>query len=159
VHYKNGDESLMGKILIIDDDEEHILKPLVRQLSRVFGTENVEGVADAKTAILFAEGVNVDVVVTDVMMLGMDGFEFCRSFRSNPLNLGYIIILSGRDGGIAEGLHSCADVCFRKPYDIADLAAQIKNGLEVAQNRQNPIVDSKTYFRHSFQAGVRKAQR
>ncbi|MBF0133877.1 MAG: diguanylate cyclase [Magnetococcales bacterium] len=144
----------MGKILIVDDDKEQILDPMVRQLARVFGGQNIEGVTDAEAAIQFSEREVVDVVVTDIMMPGMDGYDFCRQFRSNPLNLGYIIILSGRDGGIAEGLRAGADVYFRKPYQLEDLTAQIEKGLEVSRNRLNSVQDMLTglFMRRIFDA-------
>ncbi|MBF0181748.1 MAG: diguanylate cyclase [Magnetococcales bacterium] len=144
----------MGRIMIVDDDEEHILVPLTRQLGRVFGDENVNGVTSVAEALQYAEREAVAVVVTDIMMPGMDGFEFCRQFRANPLNLGYIIILSGRDGGIAEGLRAGADVYFRKPYDIEDLVAQIEKGVDVARNRLFSLQDPLTglYLRRIFDA-------
>lgn len=144
----------MGKILLVDDEEEQILLPLVRQLGRVFGSENVEGITNVSAALQYAEREYVDVVVTDIMMPEMDGFEFCRAFRSNPLNLGYIIILTGRDGGIAEGLRAGADVYFRKPYDLDDLVAQIEKGLDVTRNRIYSVQDALTglYLRRILDA-------
>ncbi|MBF0154600.1 MAG: diguanylate cyclase [Magnetococcales bacterium] len=144
----------MGKVLIIDDEEERILAPLLRQLGRVFGGENVKGVARVSKALQIVEREAIDVVVTDVMMPEMDGYDFCRAFRSNPLNLGYIIILSGRDGGIAAGLRAGADVYFRKPYDIDDLVAQIEKGMEVTRNRFHAVQDALTglYLRRIFDA-------
>ncbi|MBF0625354.1 MAG: diguanylate cyclase [Magnetococcales bacterium] len=134
----------MGRILVVDDDEERILRPLLRQLGRIFGGEHITGVTSAAAALSYAENEHVDVVVTDIMMPDLDGYSFCRAFRSNPLNLGYIILLSGRDGGIAEGLRAGADVHFRKPYDIDDLAAQIEKGLEVTRNRLHAVQDPLT---------------
>lgn len=144
----------MGKILIVDDEEDRILTPLVRQLGRVFGGENVEGVTSVTAALQYAEQESIDVVVTDLMMPERDGYDFCRTFRSNPLNLGYIIILSGRDGGIAAGLRAGADVYFRKPYDIDDLVAQIEKGIEVTRNRLFSMQDLLTglFLRRIFDA-------
>ncbi|MBF0110592.1 MAG: diguanylate cyclase [Magnetococcales bacterium] len=144
----------MGKILIIDDEEDQILYPLLRQLGRVFGSDNVQGTNRAASAIEWIERETFDVVVTDVMMPEMDGFSFCRAFRSNPLNMGYVIVLTGRDGGIAEGLRAGADVYFRKPYEIEDLVAQIEKGLEVTRNRVEAVQDILTglYLRRIFDA-------
>ncbi|MBF0417513.1 MAG: diguanylate cyclase [Magnetococcales bacterium] len=144
----------MAKILVIDDDTDNILIPLVRQLGRVFGSENVEGVTNVQAALELAERETIDVVVTDLMMPERDGFDFCRTFRGNPLNLGYIIILTGRDGGIAAGLRAGADVYFRKPYDIDDLVAQIEKGIEVTRNRLFAVQDILTglFLRRIFDA-------
>ncbi|MBF0310428.1 MAG: diguanylate cyclase [Magnetococcales bacterium] len=144
----------MGKILLVDDEEEQILRPLQRQLGRAFGAVKVEAVTSAAAALRFAEEETVDVVVCDIMMPDLDGYDFCRAFRGNPLNLGYIILLSGRDGGIADGLRAGADVYFRKPYDIDDLVAQIEKGLDVTRNRLHSVQDGLTglFLRRIFDA-------
>lgn len=143
----------MSSLLIVEDDEQ-LLHGLVRQLGRLFGAESVVGVSSVAAALDQASRIMFDVVVTDVMMPERDGFDLCRSFRANPLNLGYIIILTGRDGGIAEGLRAGADVYFRKPYDLDDLVAQIEKGIEVAQTRRFLVQDPLTglYLRRIFDA-------
>ncbi|MBF0629680.1 MAG: response regulator [Magnetococcales bacterium] len=76
----------MGKIQVVDDDVGQVLEPLVRQLGRVFGREQVEGIACAAAALKLAERDTFDVVLTDLMMPGIDGYESCRLFRADPLN-------------------------------------------------------------------------
>ncbi|MBF0422187.1 MAG: GGDEF domain-containing response regulator [Magnetococcales bacterium] len=144
----------MNRILVVDDEEEEILVPLLRQLGRVFGNENIKGATSAVSALEYAESEQFAVVVTDLVMPDMDGLDFCRAFRANPINLGYVIMLSGGDGGIAKGLQAGADVYFRKPYNIDDLVAQIEKGLDVTRNRVCLSKDSLTglYMRRIFEA-------
>jgi len=56
----------------------------------------------------------------------------------------HIIILTGRDGGIVEGLRAGADVYFRKPYDLEDLVAQIEKGMVATRIRIFSVQDSLT---------------
>ncbi|MBF0163483.1 MAG: diguanylate cyclase [Magnetococcales bacterium] len=144
----------MGKILVVDDEKEQILAPLLRQLGRVFGDENVKGATSVTEALQHAERETIDVVVTDIMLPDRDGYDFCRNFHNNPLNFGYIIILTGRDGGIAQGLRAGADVYFRKPYDIDDLVAQIEKGMDVTRYRIHSVQDALTglFLRRIFDA-------
>jgi putative two-component system response regulator len=69
-----------------------------------------------------------DVILLDVMMPGMDGFEVCRSIRSNPLLAEIpIIMLTALDDrkSLLIGLESGADDYITKPYDRYELRARL----------------------------------
>src|SRR5688572_14990519 len=74
-----GIEWPMSKILIVDDD------PHIRELAHVFlrneGFTVIEAV-DGVDALARLESVMVDMVILDIMMPNMDGWELCRQLRS-----------------------------------------------------------------------------
>ena len=71
----------MAKILVVDDD------PNIRELIKVFleeaGMEEVMEASDGVEALSVMEQVSVDLVVMDIMMPNMDGWELCREIRRN----------------------------------------------------------------------------
>ena len=71
----------MAKILVVDDD------PNIRELIKVFleeaGMEGVFEASDGVEALSVMEQTSVDLVVMDIMMPNMDGWELCREIRRN----------------------------------------------------------------------------
>ena len=96
-----------------------------------FRREQIDVVAchDAATALAQIEQSRPDVVITDVIMPGMDGYEVCQFIKQHP-RLGKIpvVLLSGvvnRD--VAEKAVSVkADELVRKPFQPQDLIARVK---------------------------------
>ena len=74
-----------------------------------------------------------DLILADVIMPGMDGFEVCRRLRNDPRTKD-IPIISTTAAGVDDVEHLClaagADDCVRKPYDSVDLLMKIKRLLE-----------------------------
>src|SRR5437867_1976364 len=103
------------KILVVDDD------PLVRNLllevlndTRLVLYEATDGIS----AMKLAAQVRPDVILLDVMMPGMNGYETCRALRADPeLARARIIMLTARSGESAreEAMKSGADAFFVKP--------------------------------------------
>lgn len=134
----------MSKILIVDDNETEIRCPLVRQLGRVFGSERILEAANGAEAlsILRAQSGHVGVIVLDVMMPVMDGIAACRAVRSAVEYDGiYIAMLTGRDGGLPEGLEVGANVYLRKPCEIEELIAVVKKGLAEFEKYRGQMTD------------------
>ncbi|MBF0181750.1 MAG: response regulator [Magnetococcales bacterium] len=142
----------MPKILIVDDNEKEIRRPLVRQLSRVFGDDKILEAENGQQALETVEREHPMVVLLDVMMPIMDGISACRLLRSKPQYAGiYVIMLTGREGGLAEGLEIGADAYVRKPYDIEELTAYVRKGLNQSKERSMPAMDPVTgLFNESF---------
>ncbi|MBF0417515.1 MAG: response regulator [Magnetococcales bacterium] len=150
----------MAKILIVDDNEKEIRRPLVRQMGRVFGPERILEAENGQQALEIVEREHPMVILLDVMMPVMDGISACRLIRSKPQFCGiYIIMLTGREGGLAEGLEIGADAYVRKPYDIDELTAFVRKGLKQSKERTVPAMDpvtglfNETFFRESLLAG------
>ena len=123
------------KILVIED--EKLLADSIGELLRKKGF-TVEVVYDGETGEQYAELGIYDLLILDVMMPGMDGFQVARKVRS--LRLGTpILMLTARselEDRIA-GLNSGADYYLTKPIDIRELLACINALLR----RQGPQVD------------------
>ncbi|MBF0110594.1 MAG: response regulator [Magnetococcales bacterium] len=123
----------MTGILIVDDNEEEVRQPLVRWLGRIFGADRIVEAANGREALeaLQADGDSIGVVVLDIMMPVLDGIDTCREIRANAAFEGlYIVMLTGRDGGLPEGLKVGADVYLRKPCAIEELVAVVGRGLQ-----------------------------
>jgi CheY-like chemotaxis protein len=109
------------RVLVVDDD------PLVRNLlSAVLHDANfdLDEAVDGQDALFIAAARPPDVVVLDVMMPGMDGFEVCRTLRADPaFSSTRIVVLTARNTPTAreEAYRSGADAFFTKPFSPLDL--------------------------------------
>lgn len=114
-------------ILIVDDDPSNretlvsILEPEGYRLVTA---------ADGYQAVEWANAFQPDVVLLDVMMPGMDGFEVCRSIRSKAqLAEVPILFLTALDDqqSLLSGFESGADDFITKPFNRHELRARLKN--------------------------------
>tara|TARA_R110002073_G_scaffold297705_1_gene463983 strand:+ start:17572 stop:21492 length:3921 start_codon:yes stop_codon:yes gene_type:complete len=123
------------KILLIEDNTD-LLEFLANDLMTDY---NVIKSINASLAIEILNNENVQLIVSDVMMPGMDGFEFCEKIKTN-IETSHIpiILLTAKSSLTAriEGLESGADAYIDKPFSMDHLKAQISN---LMQNRENII--------------------
>lgn len=112
-----------AKILLVDD-EPHIVQFLELGLANE-GFE-VRTAADGMSAVSVAAEFQPHVVVLDVMMPGMDGWEVCRLVRKNGDNVA-IIMLTAKDevDDRVKGLTIGADDYVVKPFSFEELLARI----------------------------------
>jgi DNA-binding response OmpR family regulator len=114
---------MSDKVLVVEDDltlRETLEYNLVRQ-----GYE-VHTAADGQTALDIARQEQPDLLVLDVMLPGLDGFEVCRILRqemSVP-----ILMLTARDEEVDKvvGLEIGADDYMTKPFSMRELLARVK---------------------------------
>ncbi|MDI6739480.1 MAG: response regulator [Candidatus Edwardsbacteria bacterium] len=116
----------MKKILVADDDP-HVLFLISEVLTR--GHYEVSQAVNGYMAMQQVSGVMPDLVVLDVMMPGIDGFEICRRIKNDPALRHIKVIMvtaktQGRD--IQAGLSAGADHYITKPFKIAELSSKIK---------------------------------
>lgn len=117
----------MSRILIIEDEKD--IADLERDYMQVNGYEvEVENRGD--TGLIKAIKENFDLVILDIMLPGMDGFEVCRELRDKkdiP-----IIIVSAKKEDIdkVRGLGFGADDYMTKPFSFNELVARVKAHLE-----------------------------
>ncbi|MCI4355018.1 MAG: response regulator transcription factor [Thermoplasmata archaeon] len=126
-----------GRILVVDD-EAQIRKALNRAL--VARGYVVEVAVDGEEALDLAESFAPDLVVLDLNLPGIDGFEVCRRLRtwtSTP-----IIVLSVREDETdkVEALDLGADDYLTKPFGIDELLARIRASLRRVEDRASQTI-------------------
>ena len=112
------------RILVVEDYEplrESILRGLVREGHSVVGS------GDGSEALAMALGSPPDLVVLDLMLPGLDGFEFLRRYRSAGKSTP-ILMLTARDAVTdrIEGLDAGADDYLVKPFAFAEFLARVR---------------------------------
>jgi DNA-binding response OmpR family regulator len=113
----------MPDILVVEDDTS-LRETLVYNLERQ--EYNVQAVGDGLVALQAARKNPPDLVLLDLMLPGMDGFEVCRILRQE-MNIP-ILILTARDEEIDRviGLEIGADDYITKPFSMRELMARVK---------------------------------
>ncbi|MBV9215932.1 MAG: response regulator transcription factor [Acidobacteria bacterium] len=113
----------MDKILIIDDDEE--LCELVSEYLGVEGFE-VQAVNDGQTGLEQARSGKFDMVILDVMLPKMNGFDVLRSLRESSELPVIMLTARGDDMERIVGLEIGADDYLPKPFNPRELAARLR---------------------------------
>lgn len=115
----------MGKTVLIVDDEKNIVDILRFNLTKE-GYETVTAY-DGEKALELAESLNPDLILLDVMLPKMDGFEVCRRIRSTNYTTP-IIMLTAREEETDKvlGLELGADDYITKPFSIREVLARVK---------------------------------
>ena len=111
------------KILVVEDDQT-LLETVMYNLKRE--GYSVEGVSDGSAALEVAREMQPDLIVLDIMLPGMDGFEITRILRQEMTIP--ILMLTARDEEIDRviGLEIGADDYITKPFSMRELIARIK---------------------------------
>ncbi|RDB63990.1 DNA-binding response regulator [Gordonibacter sp. 28C] len=111
----------MARLLLVDD-ERAIVDTLARVLERDGHT--VTGVTDA-ARVLDLDLSRFDLMITDVMMPGLDGFELVRRIRGRVDCPILFLTAKTEEGDAVEGLGMGADDYLRKPCGAAELRAKV----------------------------------
>ena len=121
----------MVKEILIVDDEPNVVVPIQflmeQQGYRVMIAERGEDALD------LIYHYKPDLVILDIMLPGIDGYEVCEIVRLNPnyRNVKIIFLTAkGREEEIAKGLALGADAYITKPFSNAALVAKVKELLE-----------------------------
>ena len=116
----------MGKKILIADDEPNIVVSL-EFLMRQRGYE-VRSVGNGEDALAAVAEFGPDLVLLDVMMPRMSGYEVCQKVRENAAWQGIRIVMlsaKGRDIEVSKGLAVGADAYVTKPFSTRDLLARV----------------------------------
>jgi two-component system sensor histidine kinase/response regulator len=122
--------SRADRILVVDDSPDNLF--LIQATLEDDGYE-ITLAEDGRTALKLVDQVLPDLILLDVMMPEMDGYEVTERIRQNP-NLPYIPILlitAHERSSVVKGLDIGADDFIRKPVDIDELLARVRSLLRL----------------------------
>ena len=121
-----------AEVLVVEDNAE-LRQFLVETLGESF---RVAAADDGLAGLDLAQKELPDIIVSDVMMPAMDGFEFCRAIKSDQRTSHIpVILLTAREDrdSLLKGLEEGADDYLTKPFDAAALRLRVRNILETRQ--------------------------
>ena len=140
-----GTDSRLHTILLVDDNTE-ILNFLSKALSSGYF---VISACSGQEALQILENNSVDLIISDVIMGNMDGYELCRKVKGDLImsHIPVILLTAKTDtGSKVQGLEAGADSYIEKPFAISHLTAQIQNLLKKKEATQqayssNPLTE------------------
>lgn len=127
--------SVLARILVVDDNAD-MRSYIKRLLSQQY---EVETVGDGAAALQAIHSAPPSLVLTDVMMPIIDGFELLKQLRADPSTQNIpVILLSARAGeeSRVEGLEAGADDYLIKPFSARELLARVEATLKLQLLRQ-----------------------
>jgi len=133
-----------SKILIVDDAIDTV--ELLRKRFHSEGYDTAEAY-DGEEALKRVEEYNPDLIVLDVMMPKIDGYEVCRRLKTDE-NKKYIPVLmltaKGEIESKVKGLEIGADDYLAKPFDYKELSARVKSLLTIKSARETLVEEEKS---------------
>jgi DNA-binding response OmpR family regulator len=134
-------DQVMSRILIVEDDER------IRTSTRLALEDEgytVDDVASGEDAVTHFAEEPPDLVLIDLMLPGMDGFETCRTLRRNSTVPIIMVTARSDTHDVVAGLEAGADDYVTKPFVAKELAARIRALLR--RSRPNEEADSVLSF-------------
>ena len=122
------------KILTIDDNQDNLitLKALIKE---AFPKAVVFSATNGKDGLKLAILEDPDVILLDIVMPGMDGFEVCRHLKHDPvlstIPVVFITALKGDKETRIKALYSGVEAFLSKPIDESELTAQIRTMVKI----------------------------
>ncbi|OPH51962.1 DNA-binding response regulator [Paenibacillus ferrarius] len=114
----------MARILIADDDV--YIRELITLFLRNEGFEILEARNGAE-ALAIMEETRVDLVILDIMMPEIDGWELCREIRRIDVNIPLLMVtVKGESGQKVKGFQLGTDDYLTKPFDPFELVMRVK---------------------------------
>ena len=135
------------RVLLAEDNQD--LREIVARMVKTLGHE-VMVASTGKEALQQVHAHAPDIVLLDIMMPEMDGFEFCQALqREELLRNVHIIITSARDAleDKIKGLDLGAADYLTKPFSLAELRARLQVGERLVRYRQS-IKEQQTQLEH-----------
>lgn len=124
------------RLLIVEDSPD-----MRSYLGDVLSDEyEIETATDGDEALAVARRQRPHVILSDVMMPGLDGLGFVRRLRADPdLHLTPVLLLSARAGeqAVAEGMDRGADDYIEKPFSLAELRSRLAANVAMALTRSS----------------------
>ncbi|NDY74257.1 hypothetical protein DO021_19275 [Desulfobacter hydrogenophilus] len=122
-------------VMVVDDVQENI-----DILVTVIGIQyNVSTAMDGKSALAHIVKEPPDLILLDIVMPGMDGFEVCRQLKSQTetQDIPIIFLTAKTDGkSIVEGFQAGVVDYIGKPFNVTELLVRVKTQLELSHSRK-----------------------
>jgi DNA-binding response OmpR family regulator len=136
----------MPETILIVEDEPALRDTLSYNLKKEGFT--VEAVGDGRAALESARTLKPDLIILDIMLPGLDGFEVARILRKEMTTP--ILMLTARDDEIDRvvGLEMGADDYLTKPFSMRELMARVKAQLRRARIMQEELVKTTPEKKH-----------
>ena len=128
----------MSRILVVDDD------PNIRELVRLFLERegiNVFEASNGAEALAKLESTRADMVILDIMMPQMDGWELCRTLRAAGETPVLMLTAKGETCQKVKGFDLGADDYIVKPFEPLELVARVKALLKRYRIAHSQIVE------------------
>jgi two-component system OmpR family response regulator len=126
------------RVLLVEDDL--MISDAVEQALKD-STYAVDAVHDGQAALIPLSAENYDVILLDLGLPGMGGFEVLRHIRTKKIDIS-VIILTARDAveDRIRGLDEGADDYLVKPFDMAELLARLRAVIRRSSGSGSPIL-------------------
>ena len=144
----------MGKKVLVVDDERLIVKGI--KFSLVQDDMEVDCAYDGEEALEMAKKTEYDIVLLDVMLPKMDGFEVCqriREFSNMPI---IMLTAKGDDMDKILGLEYGADDYITKPFNILEVKARIKAIMRRSSKRVTEDEKKKVFEKNGLKYRLRQ---
>ena len=118
-----------GRILVVEDEESLLMLERILLSSKGY---RVTGVTDGKAALEEIQRNKPDLVLLDIMLPVMDGFELCKLIKDNPDTSHIpVIMLTAKKSSqdVARGMEVGADAYITKPFKSAKIVEVIEGFL------------------------------
>jgi signal transduction histidine kinase len=132
-----------SKILVVDDAVDTV--ELLKKRFHAEGYDTAEAY-DGEEALLKVQEYDPDLIVLDVMMPKMDGYEVCRRLKSDDKTKYIPILMLTAKGEVehkVKGLDIGADDYMGKPFDYKELSARMRSLLSIKATHEKKVVDEK----------------
>jgi diguanylate cyclase (GGDEF)-like protein len=148
----NGDERVLSKILVVDDDpySAGLIDNVLRNAGFISSY-----CCNPDEALRTIQAEMPDLIILDVVMPGMDGFDLCRRVRALPALQSTPILFVTRKGDVeqrVQGLEVGGNDYISKPFEPLELVARVRSHLQrLSVLRDMAIRDGLTRcFNHKF---------
>lgn len=135
----NDNKDKENSVLIVEDNEE-VMQLITDKLTEKY---NIITALNGKEGLEQLKKNHIDIIISDIMMPVMDGFEFCKRIKEDvEINHIPIIMLTARQGldTKIEGLKAGADAYIEKPFSFNHLITQIETLLSNRQRERESFI-------------------